>query len=169
MWFAISLACLIAAITLVLVALYNSRGWKLPLFISLACLVLAFCTDRLFTNRVTVKTFQMGIALDGKAPWGDVGPEWQGGIAPLVLYRRVGTSYCYVAFESPELRASLATKKDGTVSVEYNIFSDFGSERSYNVRSVDGILLQDRDHVVKDFERFSGQILGDGNSAPNCW
>jgi len=30
MWLAISLACLIAAVTFVLVALRNSRGWKLP-------------------------------------------------------------------------------------------------------------------------------------------
>jgi hypothetical protein len=99
MWFAVSLACLIAAITFILVALRHSRGWKMPLFISLAYLVLALCTDRWLTNRVTVKTFQMGVALDGKAPWGEVGPEWQDGTPPLVLYRRVGSSYCYTALD----------------------------------------------------------------------
>ena len=100
----ISLACLIAAVTFVLVALRNSRGWKLPLFISLAYLVLAFCADRMFTNKVTLKTFQMGIALDGNAPWGAVGSEWQDWTPPLVLYRRVGTSYCYTAFKSKEFK-----------------------------------------------------------------
>jgi hypothetical protein len=169
MWFAISLACLIVAITLTLNALYNSRGWKLPLFISLSYLVLAFCTDRLFTNKVTVKTFQMGIALDGKAPWGEVGPEWQDGTPPLVLYRRVGASYCYTAFKSQGLRDRLARKGGETVTVEYNVFSDFGHERSYNVRSVDGVLLAEGQHVVKDAERFDGQMLTDGSGPPNCW
>jgi hypothetical protein len=54
----ISLACLIAAVTFVLVALRNSRGWKLPLFISLAYLALAFCADRMFTNKVTLRPFR---------------------------------------------------------------------------------------------------------------
>jgi hypothetical protein len=168
-WFAVLAACLIAAVIFVLVALRNGHGWKLPLFVSLAYLSTAFCTDRLFTNKVSVKTFQMGIALDGKAPWGDVGPEWQDGTAPLVLYRRVGISYCYTAFKSQELRDRLAQKRGDTVTVEYNVFSDFGRERSANVRSVDGILLQNREHVVKDAERFGGQALTDGTHAPNCW
>jgi hypothetical protein len=169
MWFAISLACLIAAATFVLVAFRNSRGWKLPLFISLAYLVLAFCTDRMFTNRVSVKTFQMGIALDGKAPWGAVGSEWQDGTPPLVLYRRVGTSYCYTAFKSKELRDHLAQKSVDTVTIEYNVFSDFGHERSYNVRSVDGVLLAEGRRVVKDAGRFGGQMLTDGSQPPECW
>lgn len=169
MWFAISLICLIAAITLTFVALDNSRGWKLPLFISLTYLVLAFCTDRLFTNRVTVKTFQMGVALDGKAPWGEVGSEWQNGTPPLVLYRRLGTSYCYTAFRPQELRDRLAQKGGDTVTVEYNVFSDFGHDRSYSVRSVDGVLLADGRHVVKGAERFGGQMLTDGSRPPNCW
>lgn len=169
MWFAILAACLIAAVIFVLVALRHARGWKLPLLISIAYLAAAFCTDRLFTNKVSVKTFQMGIALDGKAPWGEVGPEWQDGTAPVVLYRRVGTSYCYTAFKSQELRDRLAQKSSDTVTVEYNVFRDFGRDRSYNVRSVDGIVLHDGEYVVKDAERFGGQILGDGGRTPNCW
>jgi hypothetical protein len=167
--FAILATCLIAAVIFVLGALRDGPGWKLPLFISLAYLAAVFCTDRLFTNKISVKTFQMGIALDGKAPWGEVSREWKGATPPLVLYRRVGTSYCYTAFESQELRERLAQKHDGTVTVEYNFFSDFGRERSYNVRSVDGILLQNEQHIVRDAERFGGQILTDGIHAPNCW
>lgn len=168
MWFAILAACLFAAVILLISALRTGRGWKLPLFISVAYFAVAFGTDRLFTNKVSVKTFQMEIALDGEAPWGEVGPEWQDGTPPLVLYRRLGSSYCYTAFKSQELRNRLAQKHGETVTVEYNMFSDFGRERSYNVRSVDGILLADGKHVIKDAERSGGQVLG-GSSEPSCW
>ena len=130
-WLVILAACLIAAVILVLVGMRNGQAWKLPLFISIAFLAAAFCTDRLFTNKVSIKPFQMSVALDGKAPWGEVGPEWQDGTAPIVLYRRVGTSYCYTAFKSQELHDRLAQKRGNTVTVEYNVFSDFGRERSY--------------------------------------
>ncbi len=66
-WFATLAACLIIVVILIFVALRNSRGWTLPLFVSLLYLAVAFCTDRLFTNKLTVKAFEMGIALDGKA------------------------------------------------------------------------------------------------------
>ena len=167
--FVVWLLCLIAAVSFVLTALRDNRRWKLPLVVSLAFLGTAFCTDRFFTNKMTIKTFQMNVAVDGKAPWGDVGPEWSNGPVPLVLYRRIGTDYCYVAFESRELRDRLAAKDGRSVVVEYNIFRDFGRERSYNVRSVDGILLNTGERVVKDAERFSGQILGGGKTQANCW
>jgi hypothetical protein len=44
-WLAISAACLIAAVIFVVLGLHNGRGWKLPLFISIAYLTEAFCTD----------------------------------------------------------------------------------------------------------------------------
>ena len=168
-WLAILAGCLIAAVIIVLVGLRSGQGWKLPLFISIAFLAAAFCTDRLFTNKVSIKTFQMGVALDGKAPWGEVGPEWQDGTAPIVLYRRVGTSYCYTAFKSQELHDRIAQARGNTVTVEYNVFSDFGRQRSYNVRSVDGVVLASGKHVIKDAERFGGQVLTDGTPVPNCW
>jgi len=86
------------------------------------------------------------------------------GSAPVVLYRRVGNGYCYDAFKSDELRQRLAPKESRTVAVEYNIFSDFGKERSCNARSVDGLLLSNREHTVRDFERFGGQILGNSGA-----
>lgn len=167
-WFAIFAGCLIAAVGFVLLALWNRRHWKIPLVISLVYLAASFCTDRLFTSKVRVKTFQMNIALDGKAPWGQVAPEWDDGTPPLVLYRNVSGSYCYTAFRSQELRERLAQKRSNTVSVEYNVFSDFGRTRSYNVRSVDGVLLHDGERVVRDAERFSGEMLMD-NFSSHCW
>jgi hypothetical protein len=169
MWLAICAAFFIGAVIFVLAGLRTGHGWKLPLFISIAYLATAFCTDRLFTNKASIKTFQMGVAVDGKAPWGEVSPEWQDGAAPIVLYRRVGTSYCYTAFKSQELHDRLAQRRGNTVTVEYNVFSDFGRERSYNVRSVDGVVLTDGKHVIKDAEQFGGQMLTDGSPAPNCW
>ncbi|HVO81777.1 MAG TPA: hypothetical protein VMT28_13660 [Terriglobales bacterium] len=167
-WFAIFAGCLITSIAFVAIALWNGRRWKIPLVISLAYLAASFCTDRLFTSKVKVKTFQMMVALDGKTPWGQVAPEWDDGTPPLVLYRDVNGSYCYTAFESQELRERLALKGSRTVAVEYNVFSDFGHTRSYNVRSVDGILLHDGERVVKDAERFSGEMLID-NYSSHCW
>jgi hypothetical protein len=167
-WFAILAGCLIIAVAFVLLALRDSRRWRIPLIISLAFLAAAFSTDRLFTSKVKVKTFQMRVALDGKVPWGKVGPEWDDGTPPLVLYRDVNGSYCYTAFRSQELHEHLAQKRSDTVTVEYNVFSDFGHTRSYNVRSVDGVLLADGEHVVKDAERFSGEMLMD-NFSSHCW
>ena len=167
-WFAILAGCLIAALAFVLLALRDSRRWRIPLFISLAYLAAAFCTDRLFTSKVKVKTFQMSIVLDGKAPWGQVSPDWNDGTPPLVLYRDLYGSFCYTVFRSQELHDRLAQRRANTVTVEYNVFRDFGRTRSYNVRSVDGVLLHDGERVVKDAERFSGEMLMD-NFSSHCW
>ena len=107
----------------------------------------------------------MYVALNGHAPWGDVGPEWSDGSLPIVLYRRLGDGYCYDTFQSEELRRRLASKDGHTVKVEYNNFSDFGKERSYNVKSVDGLQLSDGQHTLQDFERFGGQILENTGSS----
>jgi hypothetical protein len=160
---------LTTAIVLVVTALRGFPSWRLPVVASLAFVSITFATDHLFTNKTTVRTYQMYVAVNGHAPWGEVGPERSDGSAPVVLYRRVGNSYCYDAFQSEELRQRLAPKDGHTITVEYNIFSDFGKERSYNVRSIDGLLLANGQHIVRDFERFGGQILGNGDSPPdNC-
>lgn len=154
------------AITLVLFAIRNNRLPTVPLIVSLVFLAVVFCADRLFMNKVKIRTFQMSIALDGKAPWGQVGPEWDDGTPPLVLYREMNGSYCYTAFKSKELHDRLLLKHSTTV--EYNVFSDFGHTRAYNVRSVDGIVLHDGERVVEDAERFSGEMLVD-NYSSHCW
>lgn len=172
MWVAGVIVGLVAAAVFVARTLRRAASWRLPLVVSLLFVTCAFAVDRLFTNKVTVRAYQMQVAVDGHAPWGEVGPEWSDGSLPIVLYRRLGDSYCYDAFQSEELRQRLASKDGHTVQVEYNIFSDFGKERSYNVRSVDGLLLNDGQHTVRDFERFGGQMLGNtGTSAragDNC-
>jgi hypothetical protein len=165
-WAACVILGLIAAAALVVGALRGFRKWQLPVVLSLAFVTSAFATDRLFTHKTSIRSYQMYVAVNGHVPWGDVGPQWSGGSLPVVLYRSVGDGYCYDAFQSEELRQRLSSKDGRTVEVEYNIFSDFGKERSYNVRSVDRLLLNDGQRTVRDFERFGGQILGNtGTSA----
>ena len=168
-WAATVVVGLATAAILTAVALRGFHSWRLPVILSLAFVSISFAADRLFTNKTTVRSHQMYVALNGHVPWGEVGPEWSDGSAALVLYRRVGTSYCYDAFQSEELRRRLESKDGHPVTVEYNIFSDFGKERGYNVRSVDGLLLAIGQHTVRDFERFGGQVLENGaSSLDNC-
>lgn len=165
LWAGAVIAGILVAVVLVVTALRGFPRWRLPVVLSLAFVTCAFATDRVFTNKVYVRTYEMSVALDGHAPWGDVMREWSDDSAPVVLYRRVRKDYCYDAFQSEELRQRLTPKNGHTVTVEYNLFSDFGKERSYNVRSVDGLLLANGQHIVRDFERFGGQILGNGETS----
>jgi hypothetical protein len=68
----------------------------------------------------------MNVALDGSAPWGNVGSESGIGISPTVLYRKVGESYCYTAFQLPSLRDRLEREHKSRVVVEYNVFTNLG-------------------------------------------
>lgn len=167
-WAASAIGGVIAASALVVGALRGFHKWQQPVVLSLAFLTCAFATDRLFTNKTSIRAYQMNVAINGHVPWGEMGPEWSGNSLPIVLYRRVGDSYCYDAFQSEELRQRLSSKDGRTVEVEYNFFSDFGKERSYNVRSVDGLLLNEGQRTVRDFERFGGQILGSTSNSANA-
>jgi len=161
---ALAFVFLVAAV-LVAAELREAKGWWLPLALSLAFLGASFGADRLFTNKNTIKTYQMYVAVDGNAPWGEVGPEWPDGSPPVVVYRRMGTGYCYDGFHSKELHDRLASVGGRMVNVEYNTFSDFGREHSYNVRSVDGLVLNQGQKVVRHFDSFGGHILGEGEAA----
>jgi len=146
--------------------LRHAAGWQLPLVISLLFLTCAFTVDRFCTNQVTVRAYQMQVSVNGHAAWGDVGPDSPHGSPPIVLYRRVGEGYCYDAFQSEELRQRLSEKDGESVKVEYNIFTEFGKEYSYNVRSIDGLLLNNAQGTVRQYEQFGGEILAnDGSSA----
>lgn len=81
----------------------------------------------------------MNWSANGVTPWGEVETDSRGE-PPVVLYRSVNGGYCYDAVFSSELKVKLSALKDPTANVEYNIFSDFGREKSYNLRAVDGFL-----------------------------
>lgn len=169
-WLASGIAALILALLCVIVAVRDVRSVRVALAISLSFLCASLLVDRLFTDKVLIRSYEVKVALDGDTPWGTVGPEWSGNERPIVLYRQAGESYCYVAFNSSELRHRLANKDGRAVQIQVNIFKDFGREHAYNVRSVDGLLLAIGHRVVKDAERFGGQILGpSGRPSENCW
>jgi hypothetical protein len=153
---------LVTAILLVSIAMRRYRRWLFPTVLSCCFVISAFAIDRRFTNRVSTKTYQVYFALEGHAPWGDVGPEGPDRSPPVVLYRQFAKGYCYDAFQSEELHRRLIAENPHTVMIVYNIFSDFGEERSYNVKSVDGVLLAEGQKVIRDWERSGGHILGDG-------
>jgi hypothetical protein len=170
----ITLACAIVGLgiaVLCIVFAFRMPGKvRVSLIVSLSFLCASFIIDRLFTDKVAVRSYQVEVALDGKAPWGTVGREWSEDVKPVVLYRRVGDGYCYVAFKSQELHDRLASKNGATVPMQINIFKDFGREKGYSVRSIDGLLLASGKNVVRDAERFGGQMLGTSdNSAESCW
>jgi hypothetical protein len=172
-WLAFVLLGLLTALPCVFIAAKESGTIATPLALSLGFVCASFLADRAFTNKVVVRSYEMNVSLDGIAPWGTVGPEWDDAIMPTVLYRRVGDGYCYVAFKSEELRERLAHEHRTTVSMQINILKDFGKERGYNVRSVGGLFLADGPKVVKDAERFGGHILDPGiittSSTDSCW
>ena len=119
-------------------------------------------------DRVSVRQYEMSVAFDGKAPWGDVGPESDGEPAPTVLYRKLGTSYCYTAFQLPSLSSRLKESGRSQFHVEYNVFSSFGHVGRYTLRSVDGVLLADGKRIVEAVHEFGAQVLLEGNEPSTC-
>jgi hypothetical protein len=126
-----------------------------------------------WADRPTIRTYQAYVALDGKGPWGLTDPPWDRPDA-IVLYRTGrGGVVCYDAFHSNELHDRLSPKNGQPVTVEYDTFpSIFGGELTYNVHSVDGIILANGTHLLRgDFEDTSGSLSrGEGSTHKNdCW
>ena len=119
-------------------------------------------------DRVLVRQYEMNIAFDGKAPWGEVGTEPTNTEAPTVLYRVVGNGYCYTAFQLPSLRDRLAHENKSHVTVEYNVFITFGHGGKYTLRSVDGVLLATGNRVIRETREFGGQMLSGEDETLNC-
>ncbi len=114
-------------------------------------------------NRVLIRRYEMSVALDGKAPWGQVVSEARSDDRPTVLYRRVGDSYCYTAVDLPSLRERLARENKPLVTVEYNVFTHLGHEGKYTLRSVDGMALAEGNRVIQKTQEFGGQVLIEGD------
>ena len=84
-WVGCVILGLIAAAALVVGALRGFHKWQFPVVLSLAFVTSTFATDRLFTNKTSIRSYQMYVAINGHAPWGDVGPQWSGDSLPVVL------------------------------------------------------------------------------------
>ena len=158
------------AVALVLIGIFLMKEKEArkvtPFAVSLGLVLAAFGVDRLFTNKVAVHTYSMSWTANGTAPWGQVETD-EKGQAPVVIFRRTGKGYCYDAVFSPELKARLLAANKPSIEVEYNTFSDFGHERSYNIRSVDGLIFNERDRPVRAGERYGGTIM-DGSGSFDC-
>ena len=85
-----------------------------------------------------------------------------------MLYRRVGNSYCYTAFESEQLTTLLKREGGKQATVQYNVFSTFGREGKYTLRSINGVLLADGKRTVTQVDQSGGQILLGGDEALSC-
>jgi hypothetical protein len=104
---------------------------------------------------------------NGVVPWGEVEKDARGTF-PVILYRRLGESYCYDAVFSPELRNQLSQSKAPVIEVAYNVIRDFGKLRGYNIRSVGGLVFNDGRRIVRPGEAYGGQILNGTGSATDC-
>lgn len=141
--------------------------------LSFALIALSFATDRIFTNRVQIRTVQMSYSLDGKTPWSDNTQRDAQGRAPVLVFVRTGEGFCYDAVFYQPLMAKLTASRPNTVQVQYNVFIDFGKERSYNIRSIDGTMLNDENHEIVQQDGYGGTTLvpeGDGHEyvPPKC-
>jgi hypothetical protein len=108
----------------------------------------------------------MSWSADGVAPWGRLETD-EKGEPPVVVFRKVSQGYCYDAIFSSDLKARLIASSRPTITVEYNTFSDFGHERAYNIRSVDGLVFNEGDRSTRSAEGYGGTIV-DGASSADC-
>lgn len=125
----------------------RKRIWLVVIAIVIACVIVG-CW--LMADRAGRRTYQEYVALDRKGPWGLTNPPWDGPDA-VVLYRTGHNRVvCFDAFHSKDLHDRLAAKNGQLVPVAFDTFSYFGKVLSYNVHSVDGIILANGYHVLRD-------------------
>lgn len=161
------LLCIIVALALIAASFRISEARRvIPVAISLSLVLVAFVVDRAFTNKLAIHSYSMNWSTSGTAPWGNVQAD-EKGQPPVVIYRSVGGGYCYDAIFSAELKATLMASGKTAVNVEYNVFSDFGRERGYNIHSVDGLVFNDGSRSVRSSESYGGYIMN-GPSSVNC-
>jgi hypothetical protein len=173
-WTAILMALALLVALSMCISVIRATGlaafWSTLSFVLIA---LSFATDRLFTDKVQIRTLQMNYSLDGKTPWADDTQRDAQGKPPVLVFVKRGEGYCYDAVFYEPLMAKLTASHANEVQVQYNVFSDFGKERSYNVRSIDGIMLNDENHETVQHDGYGGTTLvptdDSGKYAPpNC-
>lgn len=142
-----------------------SRKW---LTLSVTLVAGSFAVDRLFTNRVHLVTLQALYSTDGTTPWGDDARRDSHGDAGVMVYTKVDGGYCYDTVFYAPLKQRLLARNPHTVTVEYNVFFDFGHALSYNIRSIDNIRFNDNRHTLIDVEEEGGTSLDAGATNPKC-
>jgi hypothetical protein len=162
------LLCVVLALALIVAFLKWAGAIEIiPMAISFGLILIGFGVDRLWTKKVQVHEYSMNWSANGTAPWGQVETS-EMGESPVVVYRRVAGGYCYDAVFSPELKAKLMRSNEPSVAVEYDVFSDFGHERGYNIRSIDGVVFNEGDRNLRPGEMYGGYIETDASHSVDC-
>jgi hypothetical protein len=165
------LAVLAVAVALTGFVLAKTRKKSaLACAVSLLLLLISFAVDRAFTNKSTVAAYAVYWSTDGRVPWlakaeSTDRPGNSDDAGRVIVYRKIADSYCYDSFDSPELAQRLQASGQNVVKVEYNVFSDFGKRRSYNVRSVDGYVFYDNANEIHPGWIGGGQMQTGGTHA----
>jgi hypothetical protein len=147
----------------------RATRWRIILAVVLVCLVVGWFR---FIDRQGRRTYQAYVAVNGGGPLGIADAPWDGPDG-VVLYRtgRNGV-ICYDAFHSKDLHDRFAAKNGQAVTVEYDTFSDFGKVGGYNVHSVDGMVLANGTHLVRDDYAASAGSASKGSGSSggdDCW
>jgi hypothetical protein len=164
---ALGVAVISAAFSLILSRKNFWTAGRNYLIASSIVLALGFGVDRAFTNKVKVHGFEMNWAVGSGDPMG-TGPDSKDGQMKVVIYRQDGTMTCYDAIYSNELADHLQRLQKRMVHVEYEVFYDFGEDRAYNVRSIEGLLITKEGHpLLRTADGFGGAIEN-GTSKGKC-
>ncbi len=158
------LLCAVIALALLAVSFRKRAARRIiPAAVSFSLVLAAFLVDRGFTDRLAIHSYSMNWSANGVAPWGRVETD-EKGESPIVIYRSVYGGYCYDAIFSSELKTRLITSNKTAITVEYNVFSDFGHERGYNVRSVDGLIFNVGYRPLRAGESYVGYSMNSSGS-----
>lgn len=139
------------------------------LTIAFACMVLGYMR---FINRPGRRIYQAYVAINGQGPMAINYAPWNGPDA-VVLYRSGRNSViCWDGFHSKDLHDRLSDKNGQPVTVDYDTFSDFGRVHGYNVHAVDGIVLANGDHVLREDYAATAGVAKEGQGSAgesDCW
>lgn len=149
------MCCVLIALALVAITIWNTAGPPVPVAISLVLMVAAFFADRGMIDQADVHSFSMKWTVNGSAPWGHVDFEAKRG-PPIVLYRDYERGYCFDVLYSEELRRRLIESNKPTVMVKYTALRNFGRERGYNLVSVDGWVFNQGGREVRPGYAYGG-------------
>jgi hypothetical protein len=142
------------------IVLFLDRVAWTPMAVAISLVFISFAVDRTWTNKVEVRSVEMGWTADGETPWGGDAQRDAANRPPVIVYVQAGGGYCYDAIFYEPLKVRLKQLGKSKIVVQYNVFKDFGSERGYNIRPVEGFHFNDaKQSLIQDVEGYGGNTL----------
>jgi len=142
-----------------IVLIFGRIAWK-SMFVAVLLVTMSFAVDRIWTNKVEIRSIEMGWTADGETPCGGDAQRDAANRPPVIVYVQAGGGYCYDAIFYEPLKVRLQQLGKSKIVVQYNVFKDFGSERGYNIRSVEGFQFNDaKQSLIQDVEGYGGNTL----------